>query len=129
MPIERRDFIKSTTAALTVGAATLALKPHSVLGANDRVLRSFDRGPGLPNLNVAIDSAHRVDSTTIAVRARNDDPNWQETNGVVVDVVAEVVNNKIRTLQSTGTDGTQWIKDGVVVKSGTPAIVLEKCSS
>ena len=64
MPIERRDFIKSTTAAITVGAAALALKPHSVLGANDRVRVAVcgTRGRGvdhihgfnkLPNVEIA----------------------------------------------------------------------------
>ena len=53
MPIERRDFIKSTTAALTVGAATLALKPHSVLGANDRVRVAIcgTRGRGVDHIH------------------------------------------------------------------------------
>lgn len=99
------------------------------LGANNQVLRSYDRGPGAASLNVDVDSAHRVNATTIEARVRNDDPNWQDYNGVVVDVVVEIVNNKMHTLQSTGIDGTQWIKDGVVVKSGTPAPTLEKCSS
>src|SRR5215475_12812832 len=53
MPIERRDFIKSTTAAITVGAATLALKPHSVLGANDRVRVAIcgTRGRGVDHIH------------------------------------------------------------------------------
>ena len=98
------------------------------LGANDHVLRSFDRGPGVASLNVDVDSAHLVNSTTIQARMRNDDPNWQDSNGTAVDVLVEVANNKMHTLQSTGIDGTQWIKDGIVVKSGNPAPTLEKCS-
>ena len=99
------------------------------LGANNQVKRSYDRGPGAASLNVDVDSAHLVNSTTIQARMRNDDPNWQERNGVAVDVVIEIVNNKMHTLQSVGTDGTQWIKDGVAVQSGNPAPTLEKCSN
>lgn len=97
------------------------------LGADNHVLRSYDRGPGVPSLNVAVDSARLVNSTTVQAHVRNDDPNWKDFNGVAVDVVVEIANNKMHTLQSTGTDGTQWIKDGVVVKSGQPAPTLEKC--
>ena len=97
------------------------------LGANNRVLRSFDRGPGAANLNVDVDSAHLVSSTTLQARIRNDDPNWNEYNGATVDVVVEIVGNKMHSLQSVGIDGTQWIKDGVVVKSGNPSPFLEKC--
>ena len=99
------------------------------LGADNHILRSYDRGPGVPTLNVAVDSAHLVNSTTVQAHVRNDDPNWKEYNGVAVDVVVEVANSKMRTLQSTGADGTQWIKDGVVVKSGNLAPTLEKCPS
>src|SRR5258708_21447480 len=59
MPIERREFLKTTGKAITVGAATLALG-GKILGANDRVrvaicgvrgrgndhLRGFARVPG-----------------------------------------------------------------------------------
>ena len=59
MEIERRDFLKTTGKAITVGAATLALG-GKILGANDRVrvaicgvrgrgndhIRSFPRVPG-----------------------------------------------------------------------------------
>ena len=52
MPIERREFIKSTTAALTVGAATLALG-GKVLGANDRVRVAIcgTRGRGVDHIH------------------------------------------------------------------------------
>lgn len=98
-------------------------------GANNHVLRNLDRGPGAASLNVSIDGAHLVSSTEIAVRIRNDDPNWQASNGVAFDVVIGIVNNKMHTIRSVGTDGIQYIKDGIVVKQGTPAASLEKCSN
>jgi predicted dehydrogenase len=52
--IERREFIKSTTAALTVGAATLALGGTSkVLGANDKVRVAIcgTRGRGVDHIH------------------------------------------------------------------------------
>jgi hypothetical protein len=118
------------TWAPACGAATSPTNPKLTfyLGANGHVLRSFDRGPGAANLNVDVDSARVVNASTIQARMRNDDPNWQDSNGTVVDVTIEVANNKLHTLQSVGIDGTQWIKDGVMVKSGNPTPVLEKCS-
>src|SRR5262249_40621918 len=64
MPIERRDFIQSTTAAINVGAATLALKTHSVLGANDpvRVAICGRRGRGVDHIH----GFNKVSSVEIA---------------------------------------------------------------
>jgi hypothetical protein len=99
------------------------------LGADNRVWRKYDRGPGTDSLNITIDSAHLASPTTIQVRIRNDDPNWGSMNGVVVDAVVEIINNHMRTLDSTMSDGTQVVKDGVVVKGGTHMPIIEKCSN
>jgi hypothetical protein len=97
--------------------------------ANGQARRTYDRGPGAPSLNLAIDSGHTITPTTIQLHVRNDDANWGASNGTVVDVVIEIANNRMRTLESVSPDGTQWIKDGIVVKSGNPIPALEKCSN
>src|ERR1700676_580480 len=91
------------------------------------VRRTFDRGPGQPSLMVTVDSAKIITSTTIAARFRNDDPNWGNQNGISVDLALIKENGHVRTLSSTGSDGKQYIKDGVVVSSGTAIPWLEKC--
>lgn len=91
------------------------------------VRRTLDRGPGQPSLMVVIDSAKIITSTTIAARFRNDDPNWGNANGISVDLALIKENGRVRTLSSAGSDGKQYIKDGIVVSSGTPIPWLEKC--
>jgi hypothetical protein len=47
----------------------------------------------------------------------------------VTDVVIEIANNRMRSLNSITPDGTQLIKDGVFVKGGTAVPSFEKCSN
>jgi hypothetical protein len=96
--------------------------------ADGRARRSADRGPSEPKLMVAIDSAEILTSTTMAARFRNDDPNWGQMNGVVVDIIMVKENGRIRTLTSRSMAGQEFIKNGVVVSSNAPAPWLEKCS-
>jgi hypothetical protein len=98
-------------------------------GSDGRVWRKYDRGPNDNSLNVTIDSAQVITPTTIRARMRNDDPNWGSQNGTVTDVVIEIANNRMRSLNSITPDGTQLIKDGVFVKGGTAVPSFEKCSN
>jgi len=98
-------------------------------GADGRVWRKYDRGPNTTSLNLTIDSAQVITPTTIRVRMRNDDPNWGPENGAVTDVVVEIANNRMRSLNSITSDGTQLIKDGVLVQSKTAIPSFEKCSN
>jgi hypothetical protein len=98
-------------------------------GADGRVWRKYDRGPNTTSLNLAIDSAQVITPTTIRARMRNDDPNWGAQNGAVTDVVIEIANNRMHTVSSVTPDGTQLIKDGILVKGGTAIPSFEKCSN
>jgi hypothetical protein len=98
-------------------------------GADGRVWRKYDRGPNTTSLNLTIDSAQVITPTTIRAKTRNDDPNWGGQNGAVTDVVIEIANNRMHTLNSATPDGTQLIKDGVFVKRGTAVPSFEKCSN
>jgi hypothetical protein len=98
-------------------------------GTDGRVWRKYDRGPNTTSLNLTIDSAQVITPATIRVRMRNDDPNWGPENGAVTDVVIEIANNRMRSLNSITPDGTQLIKDGVFVQSKTAVPSFEKCSN
>jgi hypothetical protein len=93
------------------------------------VRRTLERGPDpdYPRLMVVIESAHLITSTTMAARFRNDDPNWGDTNGATADVIMIKENGRVRTLDSKGGDGKQYVKDGIVVASGKPIPWIEKC--
>ena len=98
-------------------------------GSDGRVWRKYDRGPNTTSLNLTIDSAQVVTATTIRARTRNDDPNWGPQNGAMTDVVIEIANGRMHTLNSVTPDGTQLIKDGVFVQSKTAVPSFEKCSN
>ena len=91
--------------------------------------RSLDRGDNGSKLMLAIDSAHLITATTLAARMRNDDPGWGNTNGAVVDIIVIKENGRVRTLDSKGTDGKQYVKDGIALLSNNPMPWLEKCSN
>jgi hypothetical protein len=95
-------------------------------GPGGKVVRPLNRGGG-DELSVTVDSAAMVSSTTVSARFRNDDPTWGDTNGTAVDLTLELVNDRVHTIDSTGMDGTQYIKDGIVVKSGKPIPWIQKC--
>jgi hypothetical protein len=95
--------------------------------ANGAVRRTMNRGSDKRHLIVTIDRARRVTATTMEVFIRNDDPDWGSTNGVVVDVILIKENGRMRTLESKGSDGKEYIKHGVVVASGNPIPWIEKC--
>jgi hypothetical protein len=119
------------TWAPSCSAPTTAANGHLTyyLGTDGRVWRKYDRGPNTTSLNLTIDSAQVVTPTTIRARMRNDDPNWGPQNGAITDVVIEIANNRMRTLNSVTPDGTQLIKDGVLVQSGAAIASFEKCSN
>ena len=93
------------------------------------VRRSLDRGPDAPSLMLVVDSAHLITSTTMAARMRNDDPNWGDSNGTSSDLIIIKESGRVRTLDSKGSDGKQYVKDGVALLSGSPMPWLEKCGN
>jgi hypothetical protein len=77
---------------------------------------------------VAIDSAQILASTTMGIRSRNDDPNWGQRNGTVIDIVLVKENRRMRSFVARTSTGEAFIKNGVVVARDTPASWLDKCS-
>lgn len=97
--------------------------------ANGLARRRLERGPDSSTLMTVVDSAQIITSTTIKVRVRNDDPNWGLSNGTTTDVLMVKENSRMRTLESKGSDGKEYIKDGILVSSGQPASWIEKCGN
>jgi hypothetical protein len=97
-------------------------------GPGGKVTRPMNRGNG-DELSVTVDSASLLPNNNLAARFRNDDPTWKGANNTAVDLVMEIVNGRARTLVSKGTDGTEYIKDGIVVASGKPIPWIEKCGA
>jgi len=91
--------------------------------------RSLDRGADSPSLNVVIESARIITATTMGARVLNADPNWGAMNGTYADIVLVKENGRTRTLSSRGSDGVEYIKDGIVVSSGKPIPWLEQCQN
>jgi hypothetical protein len=87
----------------------------------------LDRGPDGPPLMSVVDSAQVVTPSTMQVRLRNDDLNWGTMNGVFFDVVQTIENDALRALQSKGSDGKEYIKDGMVIATGRPSPSLHRC--
>ena len=104
--------------------------PYDLLSRRGRArVEKVRSRPQYHELDLTIDSAQVVTPTTIRARTRNDDPNWGAQNGAIADVVIEIANNRMRSLNSITPDGTQLIKDGVFVKGGTAVPSFEKCSN
>jgi hypothetical protein len=59
---------------------------------------------------------------------RNDDPSWDDQNGMTFETVVEVTGNRARSLSSTGGDGTAFIKNGTFMSNGNPVPYLQHCS-
>jgi hypothetical protein len=89
--------------------------------------RKLDRGADAPALMGVVDSAQILTPSTLQARLRNDDPNWGAMNGVFFDVVQTTENDRLRTLQSKGSDGKDYIKDGTLVSSGQPSAWIYRC--
>jgi hypothetical protein len=83
-------------------------------------------------INSTIDSAQLLTPTTLAVRIRNDDPNWGSTNGTTYDTtydpIIEITPRGHRSLASTRIgDGKQFIKAGKFTADGDPVAWLQRC--
>lgn len=94
---------------------------------DDVVKRKLDRGADGPPLMGVIESAQILTPSTLQARLRNDDPNWGAMNDVFFDVVQTIENDRLRTVQSKGGDGKDYIKDGTLVSSGQPSPWIYRC--
>jgi hypothetical protein len=89
--------------------------------------RKSDRGAARPTLMMTIEGAQIIDSITLKVHERNDDPNWGTSNGLGYDIIKTMENNRIRTTESKSSDGRQLIKGGLIVASGQPVLWANQC--
>jgi hypothetical protein len=94
---------------------------------NGLARRKVDRGPNKPILMSVVENPQIVNTTTIAARIRNDDPNYGTDNGLFFDIVMILDNGRMRTLESKGSDGVTYIKDGLL--SGKPSPWVEQCAN
>jgi hypothetical protein len=46
-----------------------------------------------------------------------------------MDMVVTMENGRVRTLESKGSDGKEYIKDGVITVNNNPAPWMDKCSN
>jgi hypothetical protein len=92
------------------------------------VKQRTDRGADGPSLTNVIEQAQILALTTLQIRLRNDDPAYGEGNGLVFDVIETIESNRRRTLQSKGSDGKEYIKDGIMIQAGQPSAWVSKCS-
>lgn len=96
--------------------------------ADGTVRQKIDRGTDGPSLTSVVDSAQILTPSTLQIRVRHDDPNYGAQNGFFYDIVETIENERRRTLQSKGSDGKDYIKDGIMVPSGQPSVWVSKCS-
>jgi hypothetical protein len=64
---------------------------------------------------------------SFAASCRNDDSNCCAANWVVFDTIQKLENDAVQTIESTGSDGHVYIRDGVLVAAGRPSPLLHRC--
>jgi hypothetical protein len=95
--------------------------------ADGSVRRNLDRGGG-SILMGTVDSAQIAAGNMLQARLRNDDAKWGAGNGLYFDVIMQKSDNGgIRAFQSKGSDGKQYVKDGVFAVTGNPSSWSYKC--
>ncbi len=98
-----------------------------IVQTDGSVRRNLDEGDG-SILMGAVDSAQITDGDMLHARLRNDDPKWGAANGLYFDVVMQKSDSgTVRIFQSRGSDGKQYIKDGVLALTGNPSLWRHKC--
>ena len=114
-------------ASCSAPASTTNWRLIYMRGAGGEAVRRADRGPDASSLMISVDTALIITANTLKTRMRNDDPNWGPMNGVAFDTIIVKEDGRIRAIESEGSDGKEYIKDGVVVSSGRPSGWLELC--
>jgi hypothetical protein len=126
--VSRAQLLGSWAASCSTGASPSDWIVTRYAGGSGSVRRRSIRGPGLPPLDGAIDSAEMLSPTPMRARMRNDDPNWGNLNGKVYDVVLDMSDGNMRTISSVTGDGQAIIRDGKLVSNGNPAVVAQRCA-
>jgi hypothetical protein len=126
--VSRTQLLGNWAASCSTGASPSNWIVTWYAGGNGTVRRRSLRGPGLPPLDGAIDSAEMLSPTLIRTRMRNDDPNWGNFNGRVYDVLLDMSGGNMRTISSVAGDGEAIIRDGKLVSNGNPSVVAQRCA-
>ncbi len=106
-----------------------ASNPHSVIfpATDGKIYRKLVRGADKEDLYSVVESANVVTATTLDTSWRNAS-GWTGTQaGLAIEMVIAKEGNRIRTIDSRGSDGSHFIQGGIIVSSGTPAVWMEKC--
>jgi hypothetical protein len=74
-----------------------------------------------------VDRAQILTPATLRAVLRNDDPKWGPGNGLTFDTIQTIDNNRVRTTESTGSDGKVYIKDGILQANQQPSAWISKC--
>ncbi len=88
-----------------------------------------NHGPEGSDLNTTVDAAKQLSDTRLSMRWRVDDPRWGRQNGNVFTIVMDIINGRTRTMASTNSTGRVLIKDGVILASGQPTPLNERCGN
>jgi len=99
------------------------------MDANSLARRKLDIGPDHSAVMDTVDSAQITAHNTLRVNIRHDDPNYGETNGLILSVVIEKENGHIRVMESKGSDGKEYVKDGIVTLNNQATPWMEKCEN
>jgi hypothetical protein len=126
--VSRAQLLGSWAASCSTGASPSNWIVTWYAGGSGTVRRRSLRGPGLPPLDGAVDSAEMLSPTLMRTRMRNDDPNWGNLNGKVYDVVLDMSDGNMRTISSVSGDGQAIIRDGKLVSNGNPSVVTQRCA-
>jgi hypothetical protein len=89
-----------------------------------RATRRLKEGP----LDSAVDSAERLDATTVKLRVRYDDKKWGPANGNWFETVLAVSDGRAHSVSASDNTGHQIIKDGKL-EDGQPAPTFERCGA
>jgi hypothetical protein len=92
------------------------------------VKQRIDRGADGPSLTSVVENAEILTPSTLHIRLRHDDTGFGANNGLVLDIVEIVENKRRRTLQSKGSDGKDYIKDGIMLGPNAPSVWVSKCA-
>lgn len=108
-----------------------ASNPSSViyLGTDGQVYRKLVRGAGYDDLYSVVEQASGLTSTTLHTHWRNSTGWTGDTANTTMDMVVALENGQVRTLESKGSDGKEYIKDGIITLNNNPAPWMAKCSN
>jgi hypothetical protein len=84
-----------------------------------------------PNVaaEAAIDQAEIMTPTTVRFRMRLEGAAWGAKDGLSLDTINEIVDDRVRNLLQQAEHGTPEVKDGVIISTGKPTDGYQRCST